>query len=343
MHTHSYSWAQPESYVHAAEMPSGHADWCLLPEDVWRKILVHAHGGLVPLRASSPTFIEDHRAWEAWWTLVARVACSCRHLRSALLGPESGELWSFVSFTMTYLGPPHTKRHSKGLRRLLRGQAHLARSAFIWGSGQWGMGRSDARELSSCVAALTSVQDLTLSALSSASYTNIGAHLGGMPTSIRCCREALWECLSPAAHGQLTRANVAYTLGNNLTVAEVHKLAQQLIRLQELELRVPLGCGVPSALGLLPLLPPVVLHLQLGSLHAGAAFRQLAESGVQLRCLRVAEGPREFLHVSDEQLLARCRISELLVMVFLNPARRLQHVPAGVAVRYDRWPAGVLR
>ena len=187
------------------------------------------------------------------------------------------------------------------------------------------------------------MQDLALSNLCSASYTNIGAHLGGVPTSIRCCREALWECLNPAAHGQLTRASVAYTLYNNLTAAEVRKLAQHLPRLHELELRVPLGCGVLHALSLLPMLPPVVLHLQLGRLHAGAAFMQLAHSGVQLRCLRVAEGPGEWLHVSDEELLARCRISELLVMVFLNPARRLQHVPEGVAVRYDRWPAGELR
>ena len=309
-------------------------DWAWLPEAVWRNILLQAAPQRRPVRGRNGC-IDGQDAWTGWWSTVACASATCSHLRHALLGPDAEELWQHVSFLD---GPSH----ASGLHRLLRSQAHHARSALVGTGDGWPLA-----DFAPCVAALTRLQELQIAYLSPAAAACLAAALGSSPASIACGGEQLWTCLNPSALEQLTHASLHYSDGAPLLAADVQRLAQHLPRLQELNLCVTLGPHQPAeALGLLFLLPATVLELKLDlELGCGSAvasvLQQLAGSQLQLHCLRISEGSEGQLTVTDERLLALCHIRERLVVCFRMLGRRLQQVPHAAVVQHEQ-PAPAL-
>ena len=302
----------------------------LLSPDLLRRVLLAARGGLQPLTGSASSFEADLAAWMGWWTLVVRVACTCRGLREALLGPGSGQLWLWVN--ISYGLASSRQQRTQGLHQLMRCQAHHAHSARVW----WDCPPGETAELAACMAALTSLQHLELAGVTSVTGPCIAASLGSMPASICCDGLDLWTCLSPTALEHVTHARLSFY--EALQPEVVQTLAQRLPRLTRLELSASLGSQqTAEALGILSLLSVAELCLELGLVRkrpAGGALRQLARSGVRIQSLLLLEGRGE-LTVADERLLAECCIQESLVVCFWDSARQLLHVPIGPAVRYS--------
>ena len=276
---------------------------------------------------------------------MARVSTTCSHLRHALLGPDSGLLWQWLSFHYAYSGPSTSQPgldqpRAQGLRALLRRQAHHARSAWVAGA------ISDMAELESIASALTCVDDLTLHWMRDEPAQHFSAAFAGLPTRLYCDGSVLERSLRPAGIAQLKHVQLCFTDPCGLR-AGVQSLASCLPRLEFLRLHVELRGTLPEwrqaeeGLGVLGLLPPAsVLQLELAIMHGATAtgsLQQLSKSGVQLHTLRLMDCADSF-QPADEQLLARCRVCECLVLHFWSSKKRLKLVPAAASVQYQPMP-----
>ena len=308
-------------------------DWSLLSQDAWRRVLDSVR---TQSRKHGAGSFASHLEWTAWWRLVARVSGTCRSIRGALLGPKAAELWRYSTFSAgptPFAGPPM----APGLRTLLRRQARHTRSAWVWaGEG------CQLAELAASMAALTSLHKLEAWHVTAESAACIAAALGSRPASVACYGHYLWQLFSPAIFAGLKQLHLSYVAGKPLAPADVQALAQRLPNLQLLELCVSLGHAstetTGQAFGLLGLLPACSICLEITLNRKGralsAALLQLARSGAALHTVRLID-QWSYLAVADELILAGCGSWGQLVFSFGDPARRLQHVPSGLAVLYE--------
>ena len=190
-------------------MPPPSPDWALLSPDLWRRIVLNAgRPSPISVQDLEKTDDVDITACEAWWRLVACVSSSCRALRASLLGPEAGELWEWLWFRYT---------REPGLLELLLRQAHLAQSALVEASS-WPL-----PELQAIMAAITSVQDLTV---------------------WHCERGTDIACVSAALPGQLRALHFEgeHALPGSIQVPRLQQLSLKLYALHEPDIKALAGC-----------------------------------------------------------------------------------------------------
>ena len=308
-----------------------------------------------------------------WGCLVLRLGAVCRSLRDALLGPHASELWSAESFSGTHVslvarprsGAARSRRRWKlaqraqGLHRLLARQG-VQPHTLLCSGGRWLL-----PDLQEALGLLTGLHHLLClvdinshgeagcisAALRSSSVTRI-VFRGDLPVEFPECVQVLrlsqrlgWKCLHPAA------------LLDSL---------QRLQRLRVLELDLPdwaLNSGDVQCWTLwLPQLQELYLHLDVfPEQHDMAALALLppsVQTGVRLladywssrRLILVLQQLRDVsvtdlticclsctLNAAAEAHLAQCRISRRLTLGLLGaPARRLQQLPKGPEVLYQR-------
>ena len=241
-------------------------------------------------------------SWVQWWTLVARVSCTCSTSRHATLGPQAGELWRYFSLNDDRFLDPN---QPLGLRRLLCSQAHHAYRALVC-AGVIGV----LTELTATAAALTSLQELVLMGYPGPRAACIAAALGSSPSRVSLPGSALWVCLSPQTLQRVTHLHVDEA--GSLSAADLTGMAGRLPHLQELTLSVSPISGYPAhVLSRLSLLPAVRLHLEQSLNEPSAAtlaLQQLSRSGVLVQSLRIEGRSGDELTPEGEELLARCNI-----------------------------------
>ena len=321
-------------------MPPSEPDWAILPDDVWRAILLAARRlqPQVDTNAIVPrTVCLD---WLRWWHLVARMSSTCTTLREAFLGPGSAELWQWTLLQSVEDWAHITalpQAYLRGAQRLLLSQARLATSAQICGIC-W-----EELELQAAVASLASVQELSLCAQIQASQGITTAALAAIPSTALHSLSyqgpdsfAPSPCLQDLRH---LRLELIF-----LSEKELRLLACWLPRLQRIELAFIQASGgfgqIVCSLELLSLLPADELGLELefdshSSTGVGKRLRQLV--GVQLHSLDLCL--YGVLNHAQEQLLFQCQVTHSVVLRWQWPAQvggqqQLLRLPSGASVEY---------
>ena len=323
-------------------------DWAGLSPDLWRNAFLAGAG-----------MRDDLAAYAQWSRQAATCSCVCRALRTALLGPDSGELWEVLILSSTF--PGLSPRQSRGLNALMSAQAHLACSVDLHGGG-W-----DTAELATLLGTVRGLQgDLSLLNVSPGEAAIVSRTLAAQPfTGVRFRGTA--ACLLPPTarqvalsvpvpdtisvmNGQVDQAPFQRFLGClrplhalqsltlqllywQLTERDVHQLGARHLRLRELELHLMahryVGRHALESLQRLSVQLSLTVHCRTddGCLHV--CLQQL--QALELQTLVIIT---EHFGVAEEALLARCSI-RVLVMSFKDPARRLQQPPSGVRLVYE--------
>ena len=320
--------------------------WSSLPSDVWR---------LIVSLAVEDEQRQDADGWTQFCTIVGTLACVCKGLRSAVLGPDAGVLWDVMTLHSTY--PGLSQQASRSLHRLAHSRARHTSVVQLYGSG-W---QQD--ELCQLVSSLTSTRlmlglvDITSDAEAStvgsalAACSPVDVRLRGpvpvtLPASIRCCRiigtyeiadeEARAAQLFACLQG-LPRLE-SLTLGLPMwQLTSVHAAALRLhTQLTDLRLVLTVWHSLGQhAVRQLPSVPQLVLRLIVFDDSVTQLLLNLR--GVQMCSLEVVEV--EVVHyrltAEDESHLARCSISEQLILKLVDPARRLR-LPPELRVVYEQ-------
>ena len=323
-------------------MPSQEPNWALLGPDLWRRILACARPCPITIRQMEAGLRGSSAllAWVEWWRLVATVSTASRALHSALLGSEASQLWEFVLLPTTALnwGLPLSWECKQGVQRLLSRQAHRARRAMVLATLF-----PQPTELAAAMASLSSVQELSLWLQSSipkalhAACALAFKKLASRPRSLAFSA----DCMLPSAACLQGLQHLRLHLRCGLPVDdEMKALADWLPKLQRLEVALSVGTDL-SGLKLLRLLPADELLVQLTIAErwttASIALKRL--TGVHLHSLELIFGSKaNFLTQAEEQLLARCLVSQQVVLcshdsaAAARTARRLSPLASGAIV-----------
>ena len=309
-----------------------------------------------------------------WGQLVLRLASACRALYEALLGPQAHELWSAEHFTGNHVALACSSKpglcsgvdtrfwefaqRSQGLGHFLLGQGITSRCVAVWGGG-WLL-----PELQQTLTSLSGLESLRLLDVESPAeadcitdailhlhVTNI-TYTGSFGITFPRAAESLHVALNRwAAQQEVPRVFAGlWPLGEMrdlrldlrhwcMTSEDVQKLVVWHSQLQQLTLCLHVfGRGPQHAVSAIALLPSSVeVSLQLlvkrpGRQHLLALVQQLL--GVQLHELSI-RCRSAMLCAAAEEYLAHCTISHQLTLELQGaPARRLQRLPAGLAVVY---------
>ena len=321
-------------------MPS-QPDWSLLSDDLWRHVILCAAGSLLPLALADSPAPARLQARQDHWRIVARAGSSCRALRTALLGPEASQLWSWLHLsTGRAQDSAETRLQTQRELDFLLCRAKYAQSAFITG---FGWTNAPAKAAAAC---LSSVRELTVVLEDSGHAANcVFAALGSpqLPHLSRLCFRGFLPLLSFAELKQLQHLELEVV---TLYSLQLRCLAAGLPQLRSCELRFTCKSGSQiTGLTQLNLLPADMLRLEM-CFHFGLHFADRDNdmlsaclghlAGMQLHTLvlRLADYCSA-LTTRQEALLGKCLVKERMVLCIKGPtdgARQLQCLPSGAAV-----------
>ena len=276
-------------------------------------------------------------SWVEWWRLVTVTGSTCRRLRTALVGPSSGQLyrWMFLQSPQAEMQDMHfcmggPRMHRGGLLQWQLRQAAHAHSVIILGCA-WSQ-----QELTTVLRSLTSLQHLVLW-----QHRAQDSHiLAALPCRLRRLTVQgdlrLPSCGLPQGLQQLTLAP------NGLSAADVKGLAAQLPTLQRTVLTLPCEQSAQACdLKLLCLLPTKqlrvrLMHHELDSHFVVRSLQQLA--GVQLHTLELHFHHCGWMTRALTLLVNQCQVSHSFRLRAWTPliaAKRLQCLRSGAVVVYE--------
>ena len=323
-------------------------DWARLPADVLQHTLLLA-AACVRGRLNAHT---------QWCRLAAAFSSTCRSMRAALQGPDSGLLWEVAVLSSAH--PGLTSHQSQGLNRMLAARAHFATSLVLYGGG-W-----DATELDALIAAHTGLcQDLVLKDV----HDPLDAAIVGHRLSARPFHSVFFEGTAGCSLPSTARmAKIDVTLPGLEQVGGVPDLQrflgclQPLSGLQKLDLRMMPWCLTSQAVDDLVCWHPQLRHLRLQLLvdpllgsYAIDSLQRLPS--VQLVLTLIVRQPNsplsevlrqlqalQQLHaltivalvpmtVTEAAHLAGCNVQQL-TLCFSDPALRLRQLPPSARVTY---------